>query len=236
MGLSVLTSLEEWASQAARADLIALAWSDDAIENARTSLPFSPSADQTVIHFSGLLNAKALGISDAELGSIHPLAACATPENAKEVFRRGPLVLEGSPRAVETLENLAKTLGAQTSLLSEGQKTRYHAGAVLASNALVGLLHTALKEWQASGLEDAQQLLLSLSQSALSAVSETDLQRGLTGPLKRGDIGSIRLHLEALDGRAETIYRLLHLKLIELLGDQHFDETLRNELETLLKP
>ena len=96
LGLRVEASLQAWQSKAKNAEFIALGWSDDALHQGAAELGNILSAKQTLIHFSGLLNAAVLGATPANLGSIHPLAACPTPESAAKVFNQGPLVLEGS--------------------------------------------------------------------------------------------------------------------------------------------
>ena len=235
LGLSVEASIDEWKTKAQTSQVVALGWSDDALMGALSTLAIPLTSQQTVVHFSGLLNGANLGTSVASLGSVHPLAACPNPHTAEEVFKRGPLVLEGSEQACKILEKLTSALGARSFHLNEGQKTKYHAGAVLASNALVGLLHLARKEWEQAGLANANELLVSLSQSALNAVAEQGLKDGLTGPLKRSDLGSLEHHLSVLDHDPSLIYKALHRQLIDLLGKDFFDTDVKEALETLLK-
>jgi len=234
LGLRVEPSLEAWQNKAKNAEVIALGWSDDALHQGASKLGDILTAKQTLIHFSGLLNAAVLGSTPAELGSVHPLAACPTPESAVNVFKQGPLVLEGAHSAQIRMRQLVDRLGAKSFEVKEGQKATYHAGAVLASNALVGLLHLASKEWKQAGLEQADELLVSLSESAIRAVAEKGLIDGLTGPLKRGDIGSLERHLAVLSDDTSVTYKALHRALMDLIGEDLENAETRDRLKALL--
>lgn len=236
-GLDVLDSLEEWNLNAiGHADLIALGWSDDALPDAQPRHLDALRPDQTLIHFSGALNAAELGQGPAETASLHPLAACPSPQRAARTFAEGPLVLEGTDEACDRLRPFLRALGSSVHHLNQGQKTAYHAGAVLASNALVGLLHAAQSQWEKAGLLDTQEtLLVSLANSALEAVRERGLGGGLTGPLKRGDIGTINRHLATLDAPTRELYQNLSQELMKLLGKNHFETKVYEALNEILR-
>ena len=103
LGLEVEASQDSWSQKAQEADIIAFAWSDDAISKALHTCTFEPSSTQLLVHFSGLLNADDFGETAALKASLHPLAACPTPRAAEMVFKNGPLVLEGSTDALARL-------------------------------------------------------------------------------------------------------------------------------------
>ena len=235
LGLEVEASQDAWSQNAKEADIIAFAWSDDAISEALNACTFEPSSTQLLLHFSGLLNADDLGTTTALKASLHPLAACPTPHAAETVFKNGPLVLEGSVDALARLKSLTESLGADIYYLREGQKAHYHAGAVLGSNALIGLLHAALQEWNSAGLHNSEQLILSLAQSAIDGAHALGLRDGLTGPLKRADQGSLEKHLSALKTDRLSLYKILNRELIQLLGEEHFEPKTVAKLQELLK-
>ena len=59
--------------------------------------------------------------------------------------------------------------------------------------------------------EAARDVLLPLGQGTLQNVKKTDPRRALTGPVVRGDAGTVKRHLDALRGHpgALDIYRAL---------------------------
>ena len=81
---------------------------------------------------------------------------------------------------------------------------------MLGSNALIGLLHAALDEWNKAGLHNGEQLILSLAQSALDGAHTHGLRDGLTGPLKRADQGSLEKHLDTLESDRLSLYKILN--------------------------
>ena len=74
----------------------------------------------------------------------------------------------------------------------------------------------ALKEIVADALE----ALLPLAKSAIDGIEKRGLTRGLTGPIARGDISVVQMHLNALPKELATIYRALSLQALALVGDQ----------------
>jgi predicted short-subunit dehydrogenase-like oxidoreductase (DUF2520 family) len=52
--------------------------------------------------------------------------------------------------------------------------------------------------------------------SALRAIELRGLEKGLTGPVVRGDVGVVQSHLEALPPELGSIYRLLSRRALRL--------------------
>jgi len=150
------------------------------------------------------------------LGSWHPLAALATP--ASGAFVGATIGIEGDPAALEFGEWLAATVGARPIRVPPEAKTRYHAAAVLASNALVACFAAATEELRAAvggGIPD--DALLSLARSALDNVERIGLPAGVTGPIARGDARTVRAHLAALDPGRRALYRALGRQLLAVV-------------------
>jgi predicted short-subunit dehydrogenase-like oxidoreductase (DUF2520 family) len=76
----------------------------------------------------------------------------------------------------------------------------YHASAVLASNYVVTLLKLASDLWLRFGYDRATalQALLPLLRGAVVNLETLGLPAALTGPVARGDVESVRRHIEAL--------------------------------------
>lgn len=103
-------------------------------------------------------------------------------------------------------ESLVATLGGKVRWVSEEDRNIYHAAAVIASNYLVAL--GALIE--EAGLE--AEPYLPLMEGTLRNLSELGPARALTGPVARGDIGTVQRHLRELDSEAPEVgsaYRVL---------------------------
>lgn len=205
-------------------------------------LPDGPGEAQgpvlrAAFHTSGSRPASALSpLSEAGggrgpgLASLHPL--CAVPAPDPEAFRGVTFGVEGESDAVEEASELARRIGRRAVRVDPGEKGRYHAGAVLASNLLVACFGAGLRQLRdatAGGASAAD--LLPLARSALAGVERRGPADGLTGPVVRGDLETVARHLEALDPCARSLYACLTS---ELLRQADLEPSLRRAAEELL--
>lgn len=92
---------------------------------------------------------------------------------------------------------LVVEMGAEPVVVAEEVRPLYHAALAHGANHLVTLVAQALQLLRTAGIEPADRVLGPL----LSAALDNALQRGdgaLTGPVARGDAGTVAAHLEAL--------------------------------------
>jgi predicted short-subunit dehydrogenase-like oxidoreductase (DUF2520 family) len=105
----------------------------------------------------------------------------------------------------EVLRPVAETLviemGGEPSFVAEELRPLYHAGLAFAANHLITLVTQAADLLSASGVEHPQRMLGPLLGAALdNALRNGD--RALTGPVARGDAGTVAAHLQTLAARA----------------------------------
>jgi predicted short-subunit dehydrogenase-like oxidoreductase (DUF2520 family) len=86
----------------------------------------------------------------------------------------------------------------------------YHAGAVVVSNFFVALVDHGLRYFQALGADrkDALRAVLPLIRGTLANIESAGIPDALTGPIMRGDVQTVRGHLEALGDRAPGLLPL----------------------------
>jgi len=192
------------------ADLTLIAVSDDSIEALTTRLAAGGAwaEGSQVVHCSGTLPAAALAPAaahGARVGALHPLVAIA---------ERGQMLPPGITFAVEADEPLrgilwqmARDLGGQPFDLEPRHRPLYHAAAVLASNYTVVLAALAVELLQHAGVggDAALQALLPLLRSTVANLAAASLPHALTGPLARGDAGTVMRHLVELDRTAPHV-------------------------------
>jgi predicted short-subunit dehydrogenase-like oxidoreductase (DUF2520 family) len=208
------------------ADLLFLTVPDDALPGVVADIRLY--GQQGIIHTSGALPASvlapALGAGSAA-ASFHPLVAFADLERAVAALNGATIALEGDEALLVILAGLAVDVGAQPVRLPPGGKAAYHAAAVLAAGGFIGLLDAIAELGRGAGLDEAGSLAIygPLIRQSLANAEALGIAAALTGPLLRGDVNTVRAHLEAmrrLAPGAEDLYRAAALREVALAEDR----------------
>ena len=100
-------------------------------------------------------------------------------------------------------------MGGVPLVIDPGQKPLYHAASCVMSNYLVGLIEAGLELYQLAGISrtDALAAAGKLLQGTLENISRYGIPGALTGPIQRGDVATVRRHIEALERISEAEQR-----------------------------
>jgi len=174
---------------------------DDAIATVAAGLRLY--AGQGLVHTSGLVPAAVLApalSAGTMAASFHPLVAFAREEEALAALPGATVALEGDEPLVALLADLATAIGAHPVRVPAGAKAAYHAAAVMAAGAEIALLDAIVSLGRGAGLDERASLAvyLPLVRQAISGAETLGVRSALTGPIVRGDVGTVRAHLEAL--------------------------------------
>jgi predicted short-subunit dehydrogenase-like oxidoreductase (DUF2520 family) len=222
-------------------ELIFITTPDDAITTVVSQVKWHPG--QSVVHCSGadsadiLEPAKKLG---AYVGVFHPLQTFANAKQAIENIPGSTFVVEAETPLLNTLKDMATTLGGHWIELKASDKVLYHTAAVIACNYMVTLVKLATDLWQTFSVppHQATQALLPLIQGTIHNIDTVGIPQCLTGPIARGDTGTIKKHLDALQKKAPGLlstYRELGLQTIPIaLAKGRINEQQAHELQTIL--
>jgi predicted short-subunit dehydrogenase-like oxidoreductase (DUF2520 family) len=198
---------------------------------------------QSVMHCSGadsldiLIPAARRG---ALAGGLHPLQTFASIAHAIENIPGSTFALEAEEPLLGRLKEMTVALEGRWIELRPGDKVLYHAAAVFACNYLVTLVKLATDLWQTFGVSapEATEALLPLLRGTTNNLQNVGLPNCLTGPIARGDSGTIRKHLTALKARAPKLlpaYQELGRQTIPIaLAKGKIDKEQASELEALL--
>jgi predicted short-subunit dehydrogenase-like oxidoreductase (DUF2520 family) len=198
---------------------------------------------QSVLHCSGahsvdiLEPARKVG---AAVGSFHPLQTFADVDSAIANLPGSTFGLEAQEPLLSTLKELTYLLDADWVELRPGDKVLYHVAAVFACNYLVTLVKLALDLWKDFGVpsKEATRALLPLLTGTLNNIDSIGLPNCLTGPVARGDLGTIERHLKALGAENSsllTTYKDLGLQTIPIaLAKGKVNEQKAEEMKVLL--
>jgi len=182
-------------------DILFVTVPDDAIPGVVADLRLY--SGQAIVHTSGLLPSTVLEpalAAGCAAASFHPLVAFADVDRAVAAMRGASIALEGDEQLVAVLAGLAESIGARPVRVETAGKAAYHIAAVLAAGGLIGLFEAIATVARGAGLDEAGALAVyaPLARQALSNAERLGLQRALTGPIARGDAGTVEEHLAAL--------------------------------------
>jgi predicted short-subunit dehydrogenase-like oxidoreductase (DUF2520 family) len=207
--------------------IVFLAVPDGAVTAMATELAAAGAAiprSVAFVHLSGALQLSALQPlrSRHAVGSFHPLQSFPEPR-PPAVFRGIVVAVDATTEALRRrLAALARGLGATPRRVDDSRRVLYHAAAVFASNYVNVLLDVAVGLLEAAGWseKDAVGGLGVLAEGALMNVAKRGSVAGLTGPIRRGDAGTVSRHLAALRALEATVpQRRSHLvDLYRMLG------------------
>jgi predicted short-subunit dehydrogenase-like oxidoreductase (DUF2520 family) len=192
-------------------ELVILAVPDDAIPSVAGSLRMY--SGQALVHTSGALGAEALSPAMAagtQTGAFHPLVAFADTERAVAALKGATVAIEGDDQLAALLADMAEAIGAQPVRLARGSKAAYHAAAVLAAGGFVALLDAIAELGRVAGLDEAGSLAIygPLIEQTLGNARTLGIRAALTGPITRGDEGTLRSHLATLEAHAPGVLPL----------------------------
>jgi len=242
---SMVSSCQAYDSKQAVADaseLVFITTPDDAIPQVVTEVKWR--SGQNVVHCSGADSLDVLQKArddGSQVGALHPLQTFASVTQAIDNLPGSAFALEAEGLLLGILKEMAEALEGQGIVLGPGDKVLYHTAAVVACNYMVTLVKLATDLWQTFGVPtpEATQALLPLLQGTVNNIDNVGLPNCLTGPIARGDLGTIIKHLEALEKKAPAItptYRDLGLQTIPIaLNKGRINQQQAQELEAILK-
>ena len=176
-------------------------------------------------HMSGAHSSRILGDATrlgASVFSLHPLQAFADEDKALAELPETYFSLEGEAERLQPVRQILAQIGNRYFLISPEHKSLYHLSACILSNYLVTLMDSGLAALEKSGIDPREgfQAMRPLIEGTLSNIARMGPASALTGPIARGDAGTIEQHLHALKSSGleeiESLYRHLGLQTLRL--------------------
>ena len=229
-------------SVADAAELVFITTPDDAIAPVASEIQWH--AGQSVVHCSGADSTDILEParkSGAQVGAFHPLQTFASVKQAIDNMPGSTFAIEAEEPLLNSLKEMATALDGHCIELKAGDKVVYHAAAVIACNYLVTLVKLATDLWQTFDVptQQASQALLPLLRGTIHNIETVGIPQCLTGPIARGDTGTIKKHINALEKVAPAVlstYRELGRQTIPVaLAKGRINEQQAEELQAILK-
>ena len=175
---------------------------DDAIAGvAQQIADVSDWKGKIVVHSSGALISEVLDTvrrRGAQVASAHPLMTFVSASAAE--LRGVPFAMEGDAQALRALGGIVRAIGGKPFRIAAEHKPAYHCFGFFSSPALVALIAAAQQVGKLAGLSEnqARKLMEKIVRQTIDNCFRADPPAAFSGPIKRGDVDTVRKHLEVL--------------------------------------
>jgi predicted short-subunit dehydrogenase-like oxidoreductase (DUF2520 family) len=223
------------------ADIVLVTVRDSQLDAAFGEVLGSPLKDGAVVlHASGSAEPHAveeLRKRGHPSGSFHPLLPLTEDARGGDVLAGAWIGIDGDSEAREAARQLASILGARVMSIPAGEKASYHAAAVMASNFPCVLAYLARQLLARGGVPAAQAsaAVISLMHASVENLRGRDPAAALTGPVVRGDTGTVRAHVSAIEASGDEhlmlVYRALTLVAVDMVRREAGDNAALREIE-----
>ena len=223
-------------------DLVFITTPDDAIEAIARDVSWH--SEMGIAHCSGAESASILEAAQgqgARIGSFHPMQTFPMTNQGAASLSGVAFAVEGPPPLIDTLREIAHALGGWPVEIGPQHRALYHLSGFLACGAVITLMSQAAELWRAMGYtkEQGLEVLLSILRSTVDSLETQGTPAALTGPISRGDVGTVRKHLDALKAQAPSmmpLYCEIALGAVALSRDKGgIDQAKEQEITELLE-
>lgn len=213
-------------------DLLLICVPDAAIPEVASSLAATASLrGKAVLHTSGALGIEPLqplAAAGAAIGTLHPLMAFPPPARSAPPARGTWFAVGGGRRAASAARRIVHALDGVPFSVPERSRAAYHLAASMIANHTTALAAIGVEILERrSPLKPAllRRAFAALLRSVAERIERDGPIRGLTGPATRGDLSTLRRHVDLLASEravAREVYALLSkeaIRLAALRGD-----------------
>ena len=174
-----------------------------------------PAKRKIVFHSSGALGSETLEPvrrKGAAVASVHPLMTFV--KGSRPSLVGVSFAIEGDPVAVRAARGIVRDLGGESYAISQKEKNAYHAWGTFASPLLTALLATAEQVAGLAGVtrKAARGRMLPILLQTVKNYGAVGAAAGFSGPIVRGDVETVRRHLEVL--RTAPVPRQVYMALV----------------------
>jgi predicted short-subunit dehydrogenase-like oxidoreductase (DUF2520 family) len=150
---------------------------------------------------------------DSKRGNSKSVKSDTTGRDSKAVLTGVPFAIEGDDVAVRSARRIVKALGGTAHSIRKQDKAAYHAWGTFASPLLTALLVTTEHVAGIAGItrKAARQRMLPILQQTLANYAAFDAAEAFSGPIIRGDVATVKRHLQVL--RREPVAREVYVAL-----------------------
>ena len=190
------------------ADAVWFCVPDNEISRVASAFAVREWEGKIAFHASGIVSSDALAALSrrgASVASVHPLMTFvpgSTPEFSGVLFG-----VEGDRRAIAYARKVIRRLDGFPVQIQKRDKAAYHSFATMSCPMLVSLLTAAERVGAFAGIPTgaARRGMIPIIRQTLKNYSEAGPATSFTGPLARGDLGTVEKHLQALSRSPDAL-------------------------------
>jgi predicted short-subunit dehydrogenase-like oxidoreductase (DUF2520 family) len=216
---------------ATRSDMVLITTRDDQIAGVCRQLCELKciTSRHLVGHMSGAHSSRILieaRKSAASVFSLHPLQAFADEEKSLADLPNTYFSLEAEDSGLDPIKKILSQMGNPYFTLSPEHKSLYHLSACMLSNYLVTLMASGLSALEKSGIDPKEGFaaMRPLIEGTLANIAQLGPALALTGPIARGDEGTVKQHMAALKNMGldsiRSVYTTMGLKTLDLATEK----------------
>jgi len=169
---------------------------------------------KVALHSSGALTSDELGAlhrRGAAVASVHPLMTFV--RDSRPSLAGVPFAIEGDAVAVKVARRIVNDLGGRGYPIRKTDKAAYHAWGTFASPLFTALLATTERVAAVAGVKpkEARRRMIPILLQTLANYAAFGAAGAFSGPIVRGDVGTVKRHLRVLSGvpAARDVYLAL---------------------------
>ena len=186
---------------ASNCEVLFITTPDDSIESTANS--FEPNSSNNLIHCSGAKTIDVFNVAIAKnipVGSFHPMQAFSSIENGIKSIPGTTFGIEGVGEIRDYLSQAALQLKGVPVFIQSKHKALYHLSGVMLGNLLASLAAISANLWDQMDIDmdTALEALTPMIIQVAINLQSSGVPKGIAGPYVRGDVGTIKSHLEAL--------------------------------------
>ena len=205
-----------------------LAHQRDVVFSAHTMLHGSGAADVSVL--------QPLADLGMHTGSLHPLQSFPAPSAA--ALQHIYMAVDGDDTAISQAKQIASMLHSQPFYVPANERALYHGAACFCSNYVVTAVAAAqalMSRWTDTP-EDAGEALRPLFMGTAANIQSQSLAgKALTGPISRGDIGTVQKHIACMPQPFQNAYKVFGVLAADIaLANQTITKKQHHELMQIL--
>lgn len=236
------TPVRRLAEVADRADLVLVTTPDDGISAVagQVALADGVSEGQRWVHTAGRPGVEALSVIAAAGGRVaacHPAMTFPDPVAGADRLPGTSWAITAAEEDLAWARLLVLDLRGSPVTLAARDRTLYHAGMAVASNATTAVVTMARDLLLGAGVADPAGFLGPLVTASALGGAQQGVE-ALTGPVRRGDVGTLEAHLRELQTSfpdAVDAYLALSRLILSQAVRGGMDPTVEKQMRTVLK-